>query len=68
MIISLGYFYLNAAHNEVYSFYQASIVARFTGLVGFIGLATFKMAKPRRIFVEIIDAFGAIWTLLTLTN
>ena len=68
IIISLGYFYLNSAQNEVYSFYQASIYARFFGLIGFSGLAFFKMAKPRIIFFGIIDAFGAIWTLLALIN
>jgi hypothetical protein len=66
IIISLGYFYLNAAQNEVYSFYQASIYVRFVGLIGFIGLAVFKMAKPRIIIFGIIDALGATWTLLTL--
>ncbi len=47
IVISLGYFYLNAAQNEVYSFYQASIDARFGGFIGFLGLTIFKMAKPR---------------------
>jgi len=68
IIISLGYFYLNAAQNEVYSFYQASIYARFAGLIGILGLTIFKMAKPRIIFFGIIDALGAIWTLLALIN
>ncbi len=68
MIISLGYFYLNAAHNEVYSFYQASVYARLAGFLGFLGLALFKIAKPRIIFFGIIDALGATWTLITLID
>lgn len=64
--LSLGYFYLNAAHNEVYSFYKASVLARFVGLIGFSGLVVFKIAKPKIIFFGLIDAIGATWTLLTL--
>ena len=63
---SLGFFYLNSAQNEVYSFYWASIYARIAGLIGFSGLVVFKMAKPKIILFGIIDAIGASWTLLTL--
>ncbi|MEQ9310653.1 MAG: hypothetical protein RLN90_14445 [Balneolaceae bacterium] len=66
MALSLGYFYLNSAQNEVYSFYWASIYARIVGLIGFSGLVVFKIAKPKIILFGIIDAIGASWTLLTL--
>jgi hypothetical protein len=66
--LSLGYFYLNSAHNEVYSFYWASIFARVAGLIGFSGLVIFKIAKPKIIIFGLIDAIGATWTLLTLMN
>ena len=66
--ISLGYFYLNSAQNEVYSFYWASIYARIAGLFGFSGLVIFKIAKPKIILFGLIDALGATWTLLTLIN
>ncbi len=65
---SLGYFYLNSAINEVYSFYWASIYARIAGLIGFSGLVVFKMAKPKIILFGVIDLFGAIWTFITLIN
>lgn len=42
IIVSLGYFCLNSAQNEVSSFYQKSIDARFLGLIGFIGLVFLK--------------------------
>ncbi len=64
--LSLGYFYLNSAQNEVYSFYWASIYARIVGLIGFSGLVVFKIAKPKIILFGLIDAIGASWTLLTL--
>ena len=64
--ISLGYFYLNSAQNEVYSFYWASVYARMAGLIGFSGLVIFKMAKPKIILFGLIDALGAAWTFLTL--
>ena len=66
--LSLGYFYLNAAQNEVYSFYWASVYARIAGLIGFSGLVIFKIAKPKIILFGLIDALGATWTLLTLMN
>ena len=66
--ISLGYFYLNSAQNEVYSFYWASIYTRIAGLIGFLGLVVFKIAKPRIILFGLIDAIGATWTLLALIN
>lgn len=68
LAFSLGYFYLNSAQNEVYSFYWASIYARIAGLIGFSGLVVFKIAKPKIILFGLIDTIGAIWTLLTLIN
>jgi len=66
--LSLGYFYLNSAQNEVYSFYWASIYARIAGLIGFSGLVAFKIAKPKIILFGLIDAIGAVWTLSTLIS
>jgi len=68
IVLSLGYFYLNSAQNEVYSFYWASIYARIAGLIGFSGLVIFKIAKPKIILFGLIDALGATWTLLTFIN
>jgi hypothetical protein len=62
-IISLGYFYINAAQNGVYSFYHASNFAR---LSGFLGLTIFKICKPKIILFGIINTLGATWTLLVL--
>ena len=66
--LSLGYLYLNAAQHEVYSFYWASIYARVAGFIAFSGLVIFKIAKPKIILFGLIDALGAIWTLVTLLN
>ena len=66
--LSLGYFYLNSAQNEVYSFYWASIYARIAGVIGFSGLVVFKLAKPKIILFGLIDSLGAAWTLYTLIN
>ena len=68
MALSLGYFYLNSAHNEVYSFYWASIYARIFGLIGFSGLVVFKIAKPKIILFGLIDAMGAAWTLAAMID
>ena len=65
-LISLGYFYINAAQNEVITFYHASILARLCGFVGFMGLTVFKLCKPKIILFGIIDVLGAMWTFLAL--
>lgn len=68
MALSLGYFYLNSAQNEVYSFYWTSVYARIFGLIGFSGLVVFKIAKPKIILFGLIDAMGAAWTLAALID
>lgn len=66
LALSLGYFYLVAAQNELVSLYWASIYARVAGFLGFTALVIFKKAKSQIIFFGILDIIGALWTLLTL--
>ena len=66
LALSLGYFYLVAAHNELESLYWASIYARIAGFLGFSALVAYKKAKARIILFGVFDAIGALWTLLTL--
>lgn len=65
--LSLGYFYIIAAQNELVSLYWASINARVAGFLGFLGLVVFKKAKSKIILFGIVDVIGASWTLLALT-
>ena len=66
LALSLGYFYLVAAQNELISLYWASIYARIAGFLGFSALVVFKKAKSKIILFGILDVLGALWTLLTL--
>lgn len=66
LALSLGYFYLVAAHYELENLYWASIYARIAGFLGFIALVVFKRAKARIILFGVFDAIGALWTLITL--
>lgn len=65
LIVVLGFYYIIAAQNELIPFFWASIVGRFAILIGFSLLVIFKKAKPMLILFGLIDAIGAIWTLLT---
>ena len=68
LALSLGYFYIVAAQNELVSLYWASIYARVAGFLGFTALVVFKQAKSKIILFGILDAIGAVWTLLTLLD
>ena len=66
VVLVLGFYYIIAAQNELSSFFWASVVGRFGILILFSSLVIFKKAKPMLILFGIIDAAGAIWTLLVL--
>jgi hypothetical protein len=65
IVVVLGFYYIIAGQNELSPFFWASVVGRFTILIGFTLLVVFKKAKPMLILFGVIDALGAIWTLLT---
>ena len=66
VVLVLGYYYITAAQNELSSFFWATVIGRFGVLVLFSSLVIFKKAKPMLILFGIIDALGAVWTLLVL--
>ena len=66
VVLILGFYYIIAAQNELSSFFWASVVGRFGILILFSSLVIFKKAKPMLILFGIIDAAGAVWTLLVL--
>ncbi|MCK4747655.1 MAG: hypothetical protein KAT15_11485 [Bacteroidales bacterium] len=63
----LAYYYIVAALNNLTPFFWATVYGRFGVLVAFVALVLAKKAKPTLIMFGVIDAAGAIWTLLTLT-
>ena len=64
---AIAYYYIVAAMNNLTPIFWATVYVRFGVLVSFVGLVLVKKAKPTLIIFGIIDALGAIWTLITLT-
>lgn len=63
----LAYYYIVAALNSLTPIFWATVFGRFGILVAFVGLVLVKKAKSPLIIFGVIDAAGAVWTLLTLT-
>jgi hypothetical protein len=63
----LAYYYIVAAMNNLTPIFWATVYGRFGVLVIFVGLVLVKKAQPPLIIFGVIDAAGAVWTLLTLT-
>ena len=64
VVLVLGFYYITAAQNELSSFFWATVVGRFGVLILFSSLVILKKAKPMLILFGLIDAAGAVWTLL----
>ena len=67
IVVVLGFYYVVASQNELTEFYRATIYGRFGILVGFSSLVLMKKAKPMLILFGLVDAAGAIWTLLSMS-
>ena len=63
----IAYYYIVAALNNLTPIFWATVYGRFGVCVAFIGLVLAKKAKSTLILFGVIDAAGAVWTLLTLT-
>ncbi|TVQ25525.1 MAG: hypothetical protein EA382_06800 [Spirochaetaceae bacterium] len=66
VLIVLGYYYLDAAQAGAVNFFWATVWGRFGILIGTTGLAVTRQAKPQIVGFGLIDAGGAVWTMLTL--
>jgi hypothetical protein len=63
----LAYYYIVAALNDLTPIFWATVYGRFGVFIAFLGLVVVRKAKPTLILFGVIDAAGAVWTLLTLT-
>jgi uncharacterized membrane protein YjjP (DUF1212 family) len=68
LVLILAFFYLVAAHHNLVPIYWATVFGRFFAFLVFGVLVLTKKAKPMLILFGVIDACGAIWTLLTLLS
>jgi hypothetical protein len=66
LVLIIAYFYLVAAHNNLTPIYWATVYGRSFVFLSFLVLVLTKKARPMLIVFGIVDALGAIWTLLTL--
>jgi hypothetical protein len=66
VVLVLGFYYIISAQNDLSAFFWATVVGRFGILVLFVSLVLAKQAKPMLILFGVIDAAGAVWTLLTI--
>ena len=66
IVAILGFYYIGAAQNELTIFFWMTVVGRFGILIGFSLIVAFKKAKPMLIMFGLVDAAGAVWTLLTM--
>jgi hypothetical protein len=66
LIAIIAYYYIVAAQNDLTPIFWATVYARFAVLVSFIILVLTKKASPPLVLFGVIDASGAVWTLLTL--
>jgi hypothetical protein len=66
LVLVIAYLYLVAAFYNLTAIFWATIFSRFFVLISFLCLVLLKKAKPPLIMFGVVDALGAVWTLLTL--
>lgn len=68
LVLILAYYYFLSAKHNLTVFIQATVYGRFAVLGFFIGFVLFGLAEPKVIMFGFVDAFGAIWTQLSLRS
>jgi hypothetical protein len=66
LVLIIALFYLVAANYNLSVIYWTTVLGRTFVLLSFIGLVLAKKAQPMLLSFGVIDALGAIWTLITL--
>ena len=64
----IGFYYFQAARNELKIFFQWTVYARISVLFSFIAFVVAGLAPPVLILFGVIDAAAAIWTQLSLRS
>jgi hypothetical protein len=68
LVLIIAFFYLVAAHYSLTPMFWATVYGRFFVFLSFLVLVLTKKAKPMLIMFGVVDALGAVWTLLTLVT
>ena len=66
LVLVIAALYLVAGYYNLPEIFWATVFTRFFVLLGFSALVLAKKAQPMLIMFGVIDALGAVWTLLTL--
>jgi hypothetical protein len=66
LAVILGYYYTQAARNDLTVFFRATVCGRTAVLLFFIAFVVLDLAPPILVVFGVIDAAGAIWTALCL--
>lgn len=66
LVLIIALFYLVAADYNLTVIFWTTIFGRTFVLLSFAGLVLTKKAKPMLLMFGVIDALGALWTLITL--
>jgi len=66
LVLIIALFYLVAAGYNLTIIFWTTIFGRSFVLLSFAALVLAKKAKPMLLMFGVIDALGAIWTLITL--
>jgi hypothetical protein len=68
LILIIAFFYLVAAHHNLTPMFWATVYGRIFVFLSFMVLVLTKKAKPMLLIFGLVDALGALWTLLTLLS
>lgn len=66
LVLIIALFYLVAAYYNITVIYWTTVFGRSFVMLSFAGLVIAKKAHPMLLLFGVIDALGAIWTLITL--
>ena len=66
LVLLLAFYYWNAAHTELTSFFRWTVVARSSVPLFFLAFVAAGLASPMLILFGVVDLAGALWTALAL--
>jgi hypothetical protein len=66
VVAILGFYYLQAARNDLTAFFRATVFGRCAALVFFTAFVVLGFAPPILILFGAIDAMGGLWTAMSL--
>ncbi len=66
LLLVLAYYYIQAARNELTTFFRFTVHARASVIVFFVAFVLLELAQPMLILFGAVDLLAAIWTWVSL--